>query len=101
MPAKAQKAAVDAFHLEIVAIYTRAQETVPVRTGRLRSSGRIYKTSGAAGGEGIEYTAPYAVIVHNKPGFSKGFQWLLKAFKTRVVGMNERIKSAVMKAIKS
>ena len=41
-------------------VFDRSQELVPVRTGHLKNSGKIW---GAKGGYTIEYSAPYALDV--------------------------------------
>ena len=61
------KAGVDAF---LERVFSDSQAKVPVRTGRLKASGR--KWSGAYGGSivgAVEYTAPYARTVQSRRPF--------------------------------
>lgn len=66
-------------------ILENAKSRCPVRTGYLRDSGRVVKTDN---GYEVEFTASYALIVHERPNPSSGeSQFLLKA-KEYVCGEN-------------
>lgn len=51
-----------------------ANTIVPVITGELKDSGHVEIIS--KNEAEVIYDAPHAVVVHEKPGFSKGYKWL-------------------------
>tara|TARA_Y100000310_G_scaffold212376_1_gene213216 strand:+ start:3511 stop:3942 length:432 start_codon:yes stop_codon:yes gene_type:complete len=64
---KNRKAVARVMNEEAHAIWERSQILVPVRTGRLKGSGRVEKATSVGKkyiSAGVVYTAPYATYVH-------------------------------------
>jgi hypothetical protein len=58
-------------------ILDKSKAICPVITGFLKSSGNVKQ----AGNETkICYDAHYAIYVHERPNFSKGYKWLINTF---------------------
>lgn len=108
--ARLPKAAVSAFEDALVkeaqGIMDHAQETVPVRTGRLRSSGRVTATKEALKAIiTIAYDAPYAIYPHEKTHWADGrryapYHWLVKAAERANKGMAGRLLRYTRRALK-
>lgn len=74
-------------------ILDNAKERCPVRTGFLRDSGQLVQT---ANGYEVVFTAPYALIVHERPNPSSGESQFLEKAKDYVCGENgENIKRRI------
>lgn len=92
--AEFQEALID----EATQMMSLAQEKVPVRTGRLRSSARV---TGERGGRFkhaivLAYDAPYAIYVHAKEHWATGERyapthWLQRAVEKRNKGLAGRL----------
>ena len=74
-----EKEFLDAMLEEATGVLELAKANAPVRTGRLKRSGRVKK---AGTRFEISFTAPYAGKVHENPS-SRGYKFLQNAFFTR------------------
>lgn len=85
---------------ELGAVMNAAQQTVPVITGRLRSSAFIRKDRSTGRTDiSFGYDAPYATNVHENP-FSRGYKWVERAWQKVRSGMLGRIGAQVKRALK-
>lgn len=60
-------------------ILEQSKQICPVITGFLRSSGNVKQNGNETK---ISYDAHYAIYVHERPNFSKGYKWLINTFES-------------------
>jgi hypothetical protein len=95
----------DAFEASMVdeaqMVIDAAQQTVPVVSGRLRSSAFVRKVARNQHRSDIRfgYDAPYASQVHERPG-GKGYKWLATAANRLLHGMSGRVAARIKAALR-
>ena len=88
--------------VKVSACMTEAQKTVPVVTGRLRSTAFVRKQAANQYRQDLHfgYEAPYASFVHERPE-GRGYQWMRKAFLKVLRGRGvAEVKQEVIAAVR-
>lgn len=74
-------------------ILEQSKQICPVITGFLRNSGNVKQDGNTTK---IAYDAHYAIYVHERPNFSKGYKWLINTFEAN----RSRLLKEVEKTLK-